>query len=554
MIRLRSTIYLYFYISELIRQKLMTGFSSKIVCMLTTSLTALRFQLIFFSGFMLACPSFAQVTDAMRVEIPAKSLNKTHHVELMGTDGVMVFFESNELSEAGERKWYFYMYSTNLEEKWIRYVLLKDGLSFDKTVRSGTKNYMLFSSKEQKKSQESAFQMIIYEINTEKFNLLGAPLQPDSQIKAFEILRNQALIFAQRQDEIEIITINLSSAQVSAKSSGIEGKANIQLSFANQSKGEVILSVKKYLSGRFDSEDFIAFDPYGQKKFEVSYKTDKPVFLHTYAVQPTEESYLIAGCYQQTENKRLKQKEEENSQIFETNGFFFLSFTPTGIISENYTALNDLDNLYSTLTSLELIQSRQRKNKSKRNERRVSLSIQLFNPTFFKSGANYVYSAEAFRPRFRTETRMDYDFYGRPIPYTYNVFDGFEYFAGIVNGFDNRGDLLWQNDLEMRDLISYDMNPHFKIFDDSEGMLLSYIGFGKIVSKMIMQSQTIGQSEQIKIEPKHANDRLQAEDNASLRHWYGNYFLASGYQKIINNRLRDDATRTVFYMNKVVLE
>lgn len=532
----------------------MAGFFFNIVSRLQTATASRPYKLIFVLLYFQFSSAFAQPTDALRIEIAAKTLNKTHHVEMMGTDGLMVFFESNELSEQGERKWYFNMYSSMFEEKWIRYVLLKDGLTFDKTLRSGGKIYMLFSSKDQKKSRENAFQLIIYEINTEKFNLLGAALKPESQIKTFEILRNQGLIFIQNRDEIEMLTINLTTTQISSKSLGVEGKAVIQHSYANQSAGEVILAVKKYHAGRYDSEEFIAFDPYGQKKYLFRHKTERPLFLHTYLIQATEEGYIVAGCYEQTENKRMKQRDGHNSFTFETNGFFFLSFSSAGIITENYIGLNDLDNLYSTITSFELVNSRQRKGKSKRNDRRVSLSFQLFNPSFFKSGEHFVFSAEAFRPRYRTETRMDYDFYGRPIPYTYNVFDGFEFFAGIINGFDSRGQLIWQNNLEMRDLISYDMNPHINIFDDPEGMVLSYVGFGKIISKMIRQSQTIGQPEQIKIESKYANDRLQSEDNATLKHWYGNYFLATGYQKIINNRLRDDATRTVLFMNKVMLE
>jgi hypothetical protein len=499
--------------------------------------------------------SLAQTTDAMRVEIPSRSLNKNHHVEMLGSDGVMLFFESNELTDQGERKWYFSLYSTKLEERWIRYVLLKDGLIFDKAIRSGDNLYMLFSAKDPKKSQQPAFQMIIYKLAGEQFNLLGAPLKAGAEIKAFEIIHHHALIFVQDGTGIELITVNLSNAQVTVKSSGIEGQAVIQTSMVNHKAGEVILAVKKYISGRYVMEEFVTFNQYGQKRNQFQYLTDRPEFLHTYLIHPSDDGiYIVTGCYEQIDKKRTRLKDEQNETLNETHGFFFLAFTSAGLVTENFVELKNLDNLHSSLTSAELMQSRKRKSKSSRNERRVSMSFQFFNPALIKTQEHYVLSVEAFRPRYRTETRMDYDFYGRPIPYTYNVFDGFEFFAGVVNGFDSRGQLVWHNDIEMRDLISFDMNGHFNAFSDPDGMLLSYIGFGKIVSKMINQSKTIGQSELLKMESKHASDRLQAEDNANLKHWYDRYYLATGYQKIINNRLRDDATRTVFYMNKIMLE
>jgi hypothetical protein len=497
----------------------------------------------------------AQPTDAMRVEISSRSLNKSHHVEILGNDGLMLFFESNELSDQGERKWYFSLYSTRLEEKWIRYVLLKDGLVFNKAIRSGGSLHFLFSVKDSKKSQQPAFQMIIYQLANEQFNLLGGPLQAGAEIKAFEIVNHHALIFMQVKNEVELITVNLANAQVTAKPSGIEGQAVIQTSAVNHKAGEVMLALKKYNAGRYTSEVFITFNQHGQKRHQTDYQSDRSEFLHTYLIHPTDDGvYIITGCYEQNDRKRAKLKDDQNDLQNDTHGFFFLAVSSKGLITENFIELKNFDNLHSSLTSAELMKSRQRKSKSAKKDRRISLSFQFFNPVLIKTNEHYVFSVEAFRPRYRTETRMDYDFYGRPIPYTYNVFDGFEFFAGVVNGFDSSGQLVWNNNLEMRDLISFEMNGHFNAFPDPDGMLLSYVGFGKIVSKMINQSGTIGQSEQLKIESKHASDRLQAEDNAILRHWHDRYYLATGYQKIINNRLRDDATRTVFYMNKIILE
>jgi hypothetical protein len=61
----------------------------------------------------------------------------------------------------------------------------------------------------------------------------------------------------------------------------------------------------------------------------------------------------------------------------------------------------------------------------------------------------------------------------------------------------------------------------------------------------------IGCTEQSKIASDFANDRLMEENFSSVIHWYANYYLGTGYQKIANNKLRDNNPRTVFYLNKL---
>jgi hypothetical protein len=61
--------------------------------------------------------TMAQPTDAMRVEISSRSLNKSHHVEILGNDGLMLFFESNELSDQADTTIFFGRFALSCKSK-----------------------------------------------------------------------------------------------------------------------------------------------------------------------------------------------------------------------------------------------------------------------------------------------------------------------------------------------------------------------------------------------------------------------------------------------------
>lgn len=511
---------------------------------------------ILLSLILLTNHGLAQSYDAMRLELPSKSTEKSHHIELLGEKGLLIFFESNELSDESERKWFFHFQSVELEEKWLQFVLLKDGMVFEKSIHHGDRLLMLFAVKNSKKNDQAEFQLLMFNLLTEKFSLLGGTLPPNSTISAFEVLQDQAYIFLSHKNEISVLLANLSTAQVKNLKIDLLGKSNVQASYADQKGKQLVLAIKNNDGNRIETDIFLVFDVYGKEIYRYVMANDNPVYLHTFVIDSDKSGNLrVVGCYDQIDKRKTRTRESAPEFINETYGFFFLAFNQSGLITMSHYELNILDNLHSALGSYDQIRSQQKKSRSGRKDKRISIALQFYNPMLINSNGQLIFAAEAFRPKFRSETRMDYDFYGRPIPYTYNVFDGYEFFTSIITGFDEEGKLIWNNDFDMRDLISFDLKKHLLVYNDQpDGLVLAFVNQGKVNSKIINKSQTLGQTEQTRLEPKFESDRIQQEDNARIEHWYGNYFLAYGYQKIMNNRLRDGATRNVLFLNKIKLE
>jgi hypothetical protein len=165
----------------------------------------------------------------------------------------------------------------------------------------------------------------------------------------------------------------------------------------------------------------------------------------------------------------------------------------------------------------------------------------------------YVFSVEVYKPNYRVETRMDYDYYGRPTPYTYNIFDGYKFYDMILIGISENGDLIWNNDFVIRDLKSYSLSQNCIVFQDNDFISMAYINNGKVISQTIEGPIDIGSAE-IEIDTKLKKDRITADENNFIIPWYDDFFLIYGYQKLNNRTLGDQSIRTVFYANKIAYQ
>lgn len=153
-------------------------------------------------------------------------------------------------------------------------------------------------------------------------------------------------------------------------------------------------------------------------------------------------------------------------------------------------------------------------------------------------------------PYYHTETRMNYGYYGG-YPYSYTVFDGYDFFSEVLLAFDAEGHLLWQQSVKFDNELTYDLFPHA-----SEGVCfdelvvaspyrnyLRYTAFDK-------EGQLLMNQQSEKLAPIHGADYVEDEYFAQMVPWYGNRFLIYGSQ-IIQNGTQPKPKRAVFYLQKV---
>jgi len=193
------------------------------------------------------------------------------------------------------------------------------------------------------------------------------------------------------------------------------------------------------------------------------------------------------------------------------------------------------------------------KNQNKEKPTRGEIAFQFLTPRLTDFGDLTVFAAEAFMPYYHTETRMNYGYYGYygGYPYTYTVFDGYDFFSEIILAFDRDGHLQWQQSVKFENELTYDLFPH-----SSEGVCYDELVVASSYRNNLRYTsfnsdgQPLMNQQNEKIAPIHGADYVDDEYFARMAKWYDNRFVIYGSQTI-QNSTQPKARRTVFYLQKV---
>jgi hypothetical protein len=513
---------------------------------------------IILPSLWLSLPLTTNAQRPMRIELPARTDTRVYHLEPLKDKGLLLFYESNEINEKGNRKWYFNLYDTLFNERWLQFVALTDGMVFEQKRTTGEKVFLLFSIRNTKSAEQRGFQLLVYDINKESFNLMSGSLPEKAEIAGFEAGSQNALIAVKLPKyELEILMLSLGNGSLKTFSLHAEKQVILQQTAYDQPTGMFLVAAKLYQGNSFDSDLFIVFDRNGNEYYRKQYQDKEQRFLHSYVLLLHNNNQLIAiGSYNNPDRRDKHIREGQPNAQYEASGFFFMKIANDKEILMNHFNFGSFDNIYSSLPVYDLMRARQREARNRRtsDENSINVAFQFYNPQLIHQNGQFIYSAQAYRPQYRTETRMDYDFYGRPIPYTYSIFEGYNFFNFLLASFDAEGNLLWNNDFELRELLSPELEEHVWAQADSVGIILAYNTNGRITSKLINEAEDIGKVEQVRNETFYPSDRIMEETFSRLVHWYEKYYLAYGYQQIANNRLTNTNLRTVFYINKLAFE
>jgi hypothetical protein len=134
------------------------------------------------------------------------------------------------------------------------------------------------------------------------------------------------------------------------------------------------------------------------------------------------------------------------------------------------------------------------------------------------------------------------------------VFDGFRFFNSILTGFNLKGELSWDNSLELNIAPTSHLDKKAAYFFDGEPAILYYNDGSKIAYRICRENTELEPFTKLDLETSQLGDKITAVGRNSLIHWYGYNFLAYGYHTIQNNLMPDKNERTVFYINKISLE
>ncbi|PLX00446.1 MAG: hypothetical protein C0591_01190, partial [Marinilabiliales bacterium] len=166
----------------------------------------------FITGFVLLFGSFtfAQNASVIRMEAPAALESGAFHTETLAKSGVMIFYESNEVNESSQRKWYFGLFDTQLKQVWLKFIPLRDGIQFMKSVRNGSMLHLLFRSVNPGKSGNEFYEIVNYNTRTEAFSNISGTIPDDAEVNGFEAIDDKACLGLNlKKNHTDVLFINL---------------------------------------------------------------------------------------------------------------------------------------------------------------------------------------------------------------------------------------------------------------------------------------------------------------------------------------------------------
>jgi hypothetical protein len=490
----------------------------------------------------------------LRIEINCKTDNETYRVIPCGKSGVILFFKSVETVEETNVKWYFSLYDENLRRVWVKSLPVNLAMEFKSVAFRKDTLALLFQATGKGKPADYNFSIIrllldpgTFIVNTGTFPENVDPdqflLYGETAITSLNVKNESARIWNMDLSTGTSLNFQLTPGLVS----------DVSCLEVDTTGARIVAAIRKQFSKNKYEYYLSQFDLAGNMITEalVSPVTPERYLQNAEFVRLNTEEYLVFGSYGSSPVQKGMVK---NTVIVESTGFFYSRIS--GNQQKNIAFYNFLEfkNAGNLLDKKDIMMLRKKAMKKNLDLNSFSLDYTLLLHPVIRRDSTFILMAEAFNPQYHSETFTDFDYYGRPFTNSYSVFDGYRYNSAIITGFDEKGKLLWDNNMEIRNLISFDLDKKVNTIFTADDIVLTYQGEGKLASKIIRGYDVVEKLDYSPVEMSLPDDKLLSETKSKMIPWYDNYFLCSGYQEIRNVALEGNNKRLVYYFSKIKFE
>ncbi|MHC1775986.1 MAG: hypothetical protein AB9834_11305 [Lentimicrobium sp.] len=498
----------------------------------------------------LQLPLFAQVNKPVRLEIPVKDDSEIYKVVTCEDNGIAIIYLSSDTDESGRLLWITAFLDRNLKEIWRKPFALPRGFSLAEAQYSNS--HLVGFWHAVKGSASENLRIVDLNVKDTTIREVTFTVPEKSELSHFGICSHFALAgLNTKNDQSMLIRYDLTSGAVSSVKQDIEGNVVIESMNIDADSGVVSTILRTSGSSKQRAYYLVKSDSRGQKVSELKLGKfdDKNLINTAFSLKINADSDLIIGSY--GNSSRTKVIDGYESVGVASTGFFSILVQNNTIVNTTFYEFSDFQNFFRYLRKPSDLSVRRGSSKSEKGSKEITIDHDLLAHDVFKWKDNFVFVAEAYYPEYRTVTTMVYDYYGRPYPSTYSVFEGFRYLTTFIAGFDSAGAMKWNNDLELRNMLTQNLKQKVLAWEDSDGLVLSYSNDGKIASKILPEGSAKGNILFTDIAPLSSRDKIYKDSNSNMVFWYGNYFLAYGYQNIRNSYQNDRNNKNVFYLNKI---
>jgi hypothetical protein len=529
------------------------------------------FTLLF--SLALAFSAFSQLMFVDRLEVPSNFIEKDFLV-IPRQGGLIAFRVQPEKGLNLKGNLQYFLTDFNLKSDSFKEIRVKDGYDLVGYDLEGEYLYILM----QKGSVATSDRYLI-EIDLKSEVAKEVPLDNiyDMELQEFFVL-NRSAIFMGNADQrpivqiLDIIDNNIITVQ------GIYFKDTKILQLKKESElGVLDLLVSRRDKYKMKQVSLLTFDDKGNKIREVVIEK-----LEDQNMELVEGILTPIQNYQQSIIGTFGNRKREAYQ-----GIYLGDINEFGEYKIKYLTLQNFPNFFNYMKEkqkekklLELEKSFAKGKTpsikpvfSAREVITLDQGYLVYSDHFLATNPRYiprdgVYANEAYR---YSANRMMMDQlgygmgrYGNTFPgsayagnYTWQEEGEYEFVSSYFLFLNRSGDVIWDNALDLTGISSNSPGKYGEVSFDGEKLHFLYLDEISIYMSYIKNGEVIFQNKTFEIELTEEDERIREtqDGSISLNHWYSNYFLLSGKQKIrfLNSENKEE-TKEVFFMTKIKVD
>lgn len=490
----------------------------------------------------------AQNDRPFRIELQSPEEMYPYDVINLHEKGLIVFFENENISKSLVN-WRFVYYDVFFRKQWSTDVPMPRYMEPKLTFADSTRFSILFKY-EGKRNMPEIHKYVSISLQDSVRKVFDLPVDKRSTPRKLYSFSDRAF-FSYSDDKSETFYM-LKYAEGVAQTIKFPSVENGSIQFLSTipNSTQILVGVRNDISRK--NNELIIFrmsiDGLIVSSSQLPFNDD--AFINQAKIIPiNNDTLMILGTYV------LKNRIQGNffSPSTEVNtGVFTALYNYQQLDTAKYFNFSQNAMIFRYLSSKEQDKMRKKVESERSVGESVSLDLQLLVHEPVLKDSTIFFLVEAFSPEYRTDESMSFDFYGRPMPNNRTYFEGYRYTNAIVSGFDFNGSQLWDHNYSLNEMISFDLIPRVSLSSDSNVTLLAYSYDGNINTFAFNGYNVVQNPERSRIEPLHSSDFVIRTEKSQLEHWYKNFFLSYGYQKIRSsgkgNKNRDNA----FFLNKMV--
>lgn len=512
----------------------------------------------------------------LRIEIEAKSESDAYNIIPFGNKGVLLFFKYSTKGDRLYENYNFTMYSTSFKELWEQTVNIKTTWQYHSYKYIDEKLYMLFQKPYL--SNKTPILLLTMDVNKGTYTTNEYDIPAKSVIRGFELTKNHLFIGGRTEVPqstycfqtcfnmfiipliFDLSVINIDPVMFIIDRNSGKGEwipanlkkngmvENIQLIDSNKVSYMVNTFIKR------NKQKILIYDIGANGSIEnttsIDEINDKKIINDARFCSLGNNEKLIIGTY----SRGKYRSNRGQAKLQPASGIYFAKGKGNSITYIKYHNFSVFKNLFNSMSAKAAAKTKKSIQKAQAKGKEFFFEFNILFHDIIVKNNQYIVVGELYYPEFRTVHYYTYDAYGRPILQTYQVFAGYRYTQALIACFDNDGNLLWDNQFNIKKILTFNLKERVKLIFDKDDIILVYCTDGKIASKIIRGSEVIEGDDFSKIETKYQDDKLIDDMESDIEYWYDNYYITYGYQRIKNRTQPGKNKRTVFYFSKIAFQ